>query len=139
MIPPNFVHMSPHTPHRVPGKILYTLTLYREYPGRSTARSIRRTQKCTSAPYPYPLALSGLALPYSDCLLFLHCLKLSLTLPSIFHSVNKNQLFHTEYPEMSVIFPFHRASRTMSDSDSQKRINAFRQIHLLIYSAFSPK
>lgn len=131
MIPPNFVHMSPHTPHRVPGKILYTLTLYREYPGRSTARSIRRTQKCTSAPYPYPLALSGLALPYFGLptLFFI-----ALSCPLLYHQYSilstKNQLFHTEYPEMSVIFPFHRASRTMSDSDSQKRINAFRQIHL---------
>ena len=133
MIPPNFMHMSPHTPHRVPGKILYTLTLYREYPGRSTARSIRRTQKCTSAPYPYPLALSGLALPYSDCLLFS---------PLLYHQYSilstENQLFHTEYLEMSVVFPFHRASRTMSDSNSQKRVNAFRQIHLFdIFRVFT--
>ena len=59
---------------------------------------------------------------------------IALSCPLLYHQYSilstKNQLFHTEYPEMSVIFPFHRASRTMSDSDSQKRINAFRQIHL---------
>ena len=64
-------HPISYTCHQVYLKRFYqTLTLYREFPGRPTIASACQTQKCTSASYPCPLSLSGLALLSSDCLLF---------------------------------------------------------------------
>lgn len=138
MIPPNFVHMSPHTSSGtgknplypdsvsgVPGKIYCTF----DPPDSEMHFSTLSVSACTLRTR---FAVFGL-----PTLFFI-----ALSCPLLYHQYSilstENQLFHTEYPEMSVIFPFHRASRTMSDSDSQKRINAFRQIHLFdIFRVFT--
>ena len=65
-----------------------TLTLYREFPEGPTIISARQTQKCTSASYPYPLSLSGLALLSSDAYFFLHRFVVC-TLPRFEMRVNK--------------------------------------------------
>ena len=65
-----------------------TLTLYREFPEGPTIISARQTQKCTSASYPYPLSLSGLALLSSDAYSFLHRFVVC-TLPRFEMRVNK--------------------------------------------------
>ena len=66
VFPPNFICPSPD----IPLKVLSNPDPVSGAPGKAYCCSARLTQKCTSAPYPCPLPLSGLAWPSSECLLF---------------------------------------------------------------------
>ena len=66
VFPPNFICPSPD----IPLKVLSNPDPVSGASGKAYYRSARLTQKCTSAPYPCPLSLSGLAWPLSECLLF---------------------------------------------------------------------
>ena len=66
VFPPNFIRPSPD----IPLKVLSNPDPVSGAPGKAYCYSACLTQKCTSAPYPCPLPLSGLAWPSSECLLF---------------------------------------------------------------------
>lgn len=66
VFPPNFIRPSPD----IPLKVLSNPDSVSGVPGKTYYSSACLTQKCTSAPYPCPLSLSGLAWPSSECLLF---------------------------------------------------------------------
>ena len=63
---PNFIYLS----LSIPLQVLSNPDSISGAPGKTYSLSACQTQKCTSASYPYPLSLSGLALLSSECLLF---------------------------------------------------------------------
>lgn len=84
VFPPNFIRPSPN----IPLKVLSNPDPVSGAPGKAYCCSARLTQKCTSAPYPCPLPLSGLALLSSDAYFFLHRFVVC-TLPRFEMRVNK--------------------------------------------------